>query len=233
MSDARKQDCSNCYALFSFSTVTKCGETHWARQRIETLRYLRVTQPDGSETKPYADQERVKMIVVSARTPETRGEFDSTLDAATYEEQLLFAHRAHFSLANDNETAGRGKADTRGAQLLVCANNNERDKKAMIKRVDELLAAPVFVDETKVAEIYRFVQRNMSVCISVHRLRRTGSRREDRQIRDLLKNDVEHVHLRSASPRASRSRLQVHFVRHYHVLPKGVFDPLAFARTDD
>ena len=110
-------------------------------------------QEDGSKVKPYEDKKRVKMIVVSARTLETLGAFDSAIDAAAYEEQLLFTHRAHFALANDTELAGHGNADTRGAQLKIRAAINERDKEAMLMRVDEALVAQVFVDETKVAKI--------------------------------------------------------------------------------
>ena len=36
------------------------------------------------------------------------------------------------------------------------AANNKRDQMAMLRRVDELLATPVYIDETMVAEIVSF-----------------------------------------------------------------------------
>ena len=96
------------------------------------------------------------MIVISARTRDTRGAFNSTKDAATYEEHLLFSHRAHFALVSDKEKAGRGAADTDGKELGKRAAKNKRDQQALLERVDEMLATPVFVDENKVRQLCSF-----------------------------------------------------------------------------
>ena len=98
------------------------------------------------------------MLVVSARTAETRGAFTSAKEAAAYEELLLFTQRARFALVNDEEKGGRGKADTDGARLGKLAASNERDQRAIMERVDALLAEPDYVDSSKVdSDLWRFL----------------------------------------------------------------------------
>ena len=75
----------------------------------------------------------IQLLVVSARTPETSGTFNSAFDATAYDEHLLYTQRAHFEILAEDETGGRGKADTRGAQLGGRAANNKRDQCAMLE----------------------------------------------------------------------------------------------------
>ena len=150
MSSASEQDGSNTEAVLLFRAVIKLGETAWPRERVNLARSRKIKQTDGSQRKPYADARRVRMLVVSERSPETRGMFSSAIDAAVYDEYLLFTQRAHFSLINDAERGGHGKADLRGARLGKEAAAKECHQQAMLARLDAFLAAPVYIDEKKV-----------------------------------------------------------------------------------
>ena len=98
------------------------------------------------------------MLVVSARTAETRGAFVSAKEAAAYEELLLFTQRARFALVNNRDEGGRGASDTDGKRLGKRAASNERDQRAIMERVDALLAEPDYVDSSKVgSDLWRFL----------------------------------------------------------------------------
>ena len=133
-----------------FSTVIKIGETAWPRNRADLARYIKVKLQNGDVSLPFADTRRVRMLVISERSPETCGTFSSAIDAAAYEECLLGTQSDNFALVKSDDKGGRGYADTRGAQLAKQAAANARHQQAMLTRVDELLEAPVYIDETKV-----------------------------------------------------------------------------------
>ena len=104
---------------------------------------------EGGKTKPFKNKERVRMIVISERTSSQRGDFLNAALAADYDEHILFALRDHFKLYAASN-AGHGHADHYGAYLSERAAADVDGQQAMLARVDELLAAPVYVDESKV-----------------------------------------------------------------------------------
>ena len=138
------------YDLMHFSAVIKIGETVWPRQRIYDLSNFKLTLQNGDVSSPYNDTRRVRMLVISERSPETLGTFSSAANAAAYDEILLGTQSDNFALVRSDDKGGRGRADTHGAQLGKQAAANVRHQQAILARIDELLESPVYIDETKV-----------------------------------------------------------------------------------
>ena len=136
--------------LMPFSAVIKFGETVWPRYRVNNVRFNKLKLQNGDVSLPYAEKRCVRMLVISERSPETCGTFSSTIDAAAYDEFLLGTQRDHFSLVRSDDEGGREKSDTRGAETGKRTAANVCHQQAMLARVNELLEAPVYVDETKV-----------------------------------------------------------------------------------
>ena len=88
-------------------------------------------------------------MVICERTPTQRGDFPTAAVAADYDEHLLFALGKHFKL-HETALAGHGRGDHYGEYLSERAAVDVDEQQAMLARIDELLAAPVYVDDSKV-----------------------------------------------------------------------------------
>ena len=86
-------------ALRLFRAVAKPGETTWPRYRMELARHKKL--PNG--VPMFAEKNLFRMLVVSERTPKTRGAFSDAYNAALYDECLMFALRVHFDIEDHHE----------------------------------------------------------------------------------------------------------------------------------
>ena len=88
-----------------------------------------------------------------------------------YDESLLGTQSDKFALVKTDDKGGRGKADTRGAQLGKQAAANVRHQQAMLARVDDLLETPVYLGETKVCFNCHGVFATINLRVSFQQIR--------------------------------------------------------------